>query len=70
MRSPKSDYAPIIDDQGNKADFNSCFVTNEAKVAFNNHLYVLTFDLGKPMMQNAVLIVQDQYSGNSAAHTD
>ena len=70
MRSPKNAYTPIIDDQGNKANFNSCFVTNEAIVAFNNHLYVLTFNLGKPMMQNAVLIVQDQYNSNAKAHTD
>ena len=30
VRSPKNAYTPIIDDQGNKANFNSCFVTNEA----------------------------------------
>ena len=57
VRSPGNTIKPIVDDQGNRATFESCFVTNDSILGSNsNHLYDLTFDLGKPMMQNAVLI--------------
>ena len=69
MRASRRVYNPIFNDQGDVADFKSCFVTNGGIVASNNHLYVLTFNLGKPMIQNTVLIVQDFYEGLSLGHT-
>ena len=57
VRSPRNTINPIVDDQGNRASFESCFVTDDSILGpNNNNLYELTFDLGKPMMQNAVLI--------------
>ena len=70
IRSPRNDLSPIIDSLGNRATFESCFVTTDAEVGPEGDQFELALDLGKPMMVNAILVAQDQFNGYSDDHTD
>ena len=70
VRSSRNDENPIIDEFGNRATFESCFVTSDVELAPLGHQFVLGFDLGKPMMQNCITIAQDHFTGLSYEHTN
>ena len=55
-RSVRNDFRPIIDSAGNRATFESCLVTSDAEVGPEEDQFELAFDLGKPMLVNAILI--------------
>ena len=69
-RSVRNDFNPIIDSAGNRATFESCFVTTDAEVGLEGDQFDLSFDLGKPMTVNAILVAQDQFNGVSNDHTN
>ena len=69
-RSPRNDFSPIIDSVGNRATFESCFVTTDSEVGPEGDMFELGFDLGKPVLVNAILVAQDQFGGNSHAHSN
>ena len=51
VRSPRNEFNPIIDAEGNRSQtIESCFVTTEKQLASSDHIFVLGFDLGEPMM--------------------
>lgn len=64
-RTQRNIFNPLIDMAGNRASFESCFLTTDLEMASYNHQYVLGFDLQKPMMIHAVLVAQDQFNGQS-----
>ena len=45
-------------------------MTSDSEVGPEGDQFELAFDLGKPMMVNAILIAQDQFNGFSHRHTD
>lgn len=68
-RSSRQDYRPLVDNVGNRASFETCFVTTETQLAPEGDMLVLGFDLRKSMMVHAVLVMQDHYGGQSNSHT-
>ena len=55
-RSARNNFNPIIDSSGNRATFETCLVTTDSQVGPEGDQFELAFDLGKPMMVNAILI--------------
>ena len=58
-RSNRNDFNPIINSLAERASFNSCLTTTDAQVGLEEDEFELAFDLGKPMMINAIIIAQD-----------
>lgn len=49
IRSSGFDLKPLLDASGTKASYDSCYKTNNVKLAALDHIMVLTFNLGRPL---------------------